>query len=208
MEIKLIKIGEIKKQICRKCNKIKLLNDFYFRNDSKKYRTICISCWHKIIKEYRENNKGKIREMKLKWQRNNPKKRQEINKRYLIKNREKINKYNRDYKREKQSLNVRLIANCRSRIWKALKGVNKSIHTISFSLIGCDIEELKKHLEQQFKDGMNWNNYGKWHIDHIKPCLSFNLLDQKQILKCFNYKNLQPLWAKENRLKNNLINRG
>ena len=42
--------------------------------------------------------------------------------------------------------------------------------------------------------------YG-WHIDHIKPVSKFNLLDLKQQKRCFNYKNLQPLWAKENFLK-------
>ena len=47
---------------------------------------------------------------------------------------------------------------------------------------------------------MNWNNQGHkgWHIDHIKPCSSFNLTDSKQQEQCFHYTNLQPLWAKKN----------
>ena len=45
---------------------------------------------------------------------------------------------------------------------------------------------------------MTWDNHGKWHIDHIKPCASFDLLHKKQQRKCFYYKNLQPLWAQEN----------
>jgi hypothetical protein len=47
---------------------------------------------------------------------------------------------------------------------------------------------------------MSWDNYGKygWHIDHIKPCSSFDLSDRKQLLECFNYRNLQPLWALDN----------
>ena len=45
---------------------------------------------------------------------------------------------------------------------------------------------------------MTWKNYGKWHIDHIKPFASFDLTEPKQQKLVCNYKNLQPLWAKEN----------
>lgn len=45
---------------------------------------------------------------------------------------------------------------------------------------------------------MSWENYGEWHIDHIKPCSSFDLSDPKQQKECFNYTNLQPLWAIDN----------
>jgi len=65
-------------------------------------------------------------------------------------------------------------------------------------LVGCSIEHLRKHLEAQFTDGMTWDNHGEWHIDHIKPCASFDLTDEGQQLECFNYANLQPLWANEN----------
>jgi len=65
-------------------------------------------------------------------------------------------------------------------------------------LIGCSIERLRQHLEAQFTEGMTWDNYGEWHIDHIKPCASFDLTDAEQQRECFNYTNLQPLWAKDN----------
>ena len=69
------------------------------------------------------------------------------------------------------------------------------------NLIGCTVEQLKQHLESHFKVGMFWSNYGKWHIDHIKPCASFDLSKESEQKKCFHYTNLQPLWAKENREK-------
>ena len=67
--------------------------------------------------------------------------------------------------------------------------------------------DLKLHLENQFVDGMNWNNYGKngWHIDHIKPCASFDLTDPKQQKICFHYTNLQPLWAIDNLIKHSKL---
>ena len=51
---------------------------------------------------------------------------------------------------------------------------------------------------------MSWDNYGihGWHIDHIRPCASFDLTDPEQQRQCFHYPNLQPLWAFDNLSKN------
>ena len=65
---------------------------------------------------------------------------------------------------------------------------------------------LKQYLEKQFTKGMSWDNYGNpngdhtscWHIDHIKPCASFDLTQEDQQKECFHYTNLQPLWAIDN----------
>ena len=48
---------------------------------------------------------------------------------------------------------------------------------------------------------MSWDNYGKWHIDHIIPCASFDLADETQQRLCFHFTNLQPLEASENMRK-------
>ena len=67
-------------------------------------------------------------------------------------------------------------------------------------LIGCTVTELRQHLEDQFTNGMDWDNYGRngWHIDHIRPCASFDLSDPYQQRQCFHYSNLQPLWEADN----------
>ena len=87
-----------------------------------------------------------------------------------------------------------------SRLWWALKGNIKT--TTTLNLLGCSIEYLKQHLEKQFKPRMNWSNYGKWHVDHIRPCASFDLSNPEEQRKCFHYTNLQPLWAIDNLRKN------
>ena len=84
----------------------------------------------------------------------------------------------------------------RSRIHHALDGKVKASTTMS--LVGCPIESLFQHLEKQFQEGMTWENRGKWHIDHIRPCYTFDLSQPEQQRACFHYTNLRPLWAKDN----------
>jgi hypothetical protein len=86
----------------------------------------------------------------------------------------------------------------RGRLRKAVRAVGTYPTESARKLCGCTIPELMLHLQSQFKEGMHWNNYGKWHIDHIRPCASFDLTDPEQQRQCFHYTNLQPLWAREN----------
>jgi len=86
----------------------------------------------------------------------------------------------------------------RSRVRNA---IHKNIGTKrdrTFELVGCSAEQLKLKLESQFTEGMTWENYGEWHVDHIRPCNSFDLSLDKEQKICFNYTNLQPLWAADN----------
>ena len=73
---------------------------------------------------------------------------------------------------------------------------NKSSKTIK--LLGLNYKEFKEYFEKLFRKGMNWENHGEWHIDHIVPCAKFDLTNPEHQKICFNYKNLQPLWAIEN----------
>lgn len=67
--------------------------------------------------------------------------------------------------------------------------------------LGCSITNFKAHIESLFVSGMSWENRHLWHIDHIRPCASFDLTDPEQQRCCFHYTNLQPLWALDNRQK-------
>lgn len=101
--------------------------------------------------------------------------------------------------------NFRLRCILRSRIRKVLKN-GRSIKAMpSLKLLGCSVDAFKHYLEQKFLSGMSWHNQGngvgKWQIDHIRPCASFDLCDPEQQKQCFHYTNLQPLWAKDNREK-------
>jgi hypothetical protein len=100
--------------------------------------------------------------------------------------------------RMKMDTNFRLRNNFAAIISTDIREGTKSSTTTK--LLGCSIAFLRKYLERQLKPGMtchNWGIYG-WHIDHIRPCASFDLSKPSEQRKCFHYTNLQPLWAKEN----------
>jgi hypothetical protein len=95
--------------------------------------------------------------------------------------------------------NLKLAKAMRGRTRAAVSQGRKCASTME--LVGCTIEELREHLEAQFGPGMTWKNRGEWHIDHIRPCVSFDLSDPAQQRECFHYTNLQPLWAHDNLVK-------
>ena len=101
------------------------------------------------------------------------------------------------YHKNMETSSVRIRKRIMTRIWCAMKG--QSINSIgSFSMVGCSVEFLRSYIENKFEQGMSWSNYGEWHVDHIRPCASFDLSQKDQMLECFNWRNLQPLWASEN----------
>jgi len=67
--------------------------------------------------------------------------------------------------------------------------------------LGYTPEELVRHIESLFEDGMSWDNHGEWHIDHVKPISAY--LDEgvtdPSIVNALG--NLRPLWAKDNLVK-------
>lgn len=119
---------------------------------------------------------------------------------------------NADFKTKVEAQGIELaiaqrkVANtCRARLGTAIRqaGAKKSAST--FSLIGCSIEFLKDWIQRKFKRGMRWNNHGDWHIDHIVPCVAFDLRTKEGQQNCFHYSNLRPLWAEDNLAKGDKI---
>jgi hypothetical protein len=95
-----------------------------------------------------------------------------------------------------QQLRSKIAGRLRCRIRKLIfnKKIRKNkMGTLDF--LGCDYSFLMGYLEAKFTKGMTWENYGQWHVDHIRPCASFDLTKIEEQKKCFHYSNLQPLWA-------------
>ncbi len=163
------------------------------------------------IKEWQQSDKGIIssRKATLKYQKSKKGAKKLLNYNRSKKSKESRKKYNQSekgrswWKKHRKKINYKLAANMRKTLSVALSEnrIIKSKKTLD--LLGCTIVKLKKYLKNKFKEGMTFENYGKWHIDHIKPITAFDLSDVSQQKECFNYKNLQPLWAKENIRKSN-----
>jgi hypothetical protein len=109
--------------------------------------------------------------------------------------------YRRYWQRQRDQGTDRAIAlNLRNRITIAMMRYGATKSNSTEALVGCSVSALRRQLQAQFSEGMNWENYGRsgWHIDHIRPCASFDLSDPAQQRICFHYTNLQPLWAADN----------
>lgn len=117
------------------------------------------------------------------------------------KNTEQSRSWYRDYYKKKKQTDIewRLSKSLRDRLYKAISRDSKNLSALE--LVSCTIEELKHYIESQFNEGMTWENYGDWHIDHIRPCVSFDLTDPSQQKDCFHFSNLRPIWGDENRSK-------
>lgn len=134
-----------------------------------------------------------------------PNKYKERKRQYKIENRDKINEYNRKYRKERMEADplFRVMRRIRQRTRDAFN-VNywkKDTHFAEY--IGCTKEHLEKYLENKFKPGMTWDNYGEWEIDHQIPLGSAN--NEQEVYKLSHYSNLQPLWKEENSKKSDKI---
>jgi hypothetical protein len=180
-----------KKEVLKQKSEYYNLNREFLLTNAKNY----YYSHQEQIKNYREENKEHIAE---------------ITKKHRQERKEYYNNYKNtfDINRRKTDINFRIKCNLRTRLYNALKRNSKLSSTEQ--LLGCTVEEFKKYIESKFQPGMTWSNWGKgfgkkgkqeWHIDHIIPCVLFDLSNSEEQKECFHYSNLQPLWAKENLLK-------
>jgi len=169
------------KKYCQQCQKWNEVEEYCKDNDKKdNLSTLCKECKNSNLRQYNQDVKKDEEKYKI--------------------IQEKVNKYKRE--RRNNDEDYKILCNLRSRLRHALNGKTKSDRTLK--LLGCSTEDLWNHLENLFIPGMTRENYGEvWHLDHLKPCSIFNLEDPLEQRKCFNWKNLQPLFAIENLQKSN-----
>ena len=90
---------------------------------------------------------------------------------------------------------------CLLRVSLKNRGYSKKSRT--YSILGCSFEFFASHIEEKFQEGMTWENYGEWHLDHIVP-VSLGETEE-EITELNHYTNFQPLWKVENIRKANKL---
>lgn len=214
---------ELKK--CSQCGEVKHISEFPKRKGGENgLRADCKQCQAKIKSKWYQNNKELTKERAKQWKKNNPDKNRK--RRLML---YQINKERERYKNKKWMMNhperAKEIYKRRNSIYRGtLKGhltsrlscaVRNSLHNGNKNkrhwedLVGYTLEQLRKHLERQFQEGMTWGNYGAWHIDHKIPVSAFNFNSPEDIdfTKCWSLKNLRPMWAQENIIKSNKLDK-
>jgi hypothetical protein len=188
----------------------------------KEYRQKNSDKLKKYRSEHFQKNKEKSMMQNMEWRIKNwdydQKQRSKNNRKFRELNRERIQNHRTskeyrehvnkiDRQRYKEDPEYLLKKRLRSSIRYAVKNY-ASVGTRKLSaleILGCSLEEFKDYLSSKFKAGMSWDNHGEWHIDHIRPCSSFDLSNPEQQRICFHYTNLQPLWALENLRKSDKV---
>jgi len=202
---------------CSHCGVIKPLSG-YCRDKNRKDKLTyqCKQCrkqWRdsrkeekrKYDKKYYLINKTARIIQSVEWGRSNPEKRKIITKKYKQNNPEKITLYEKQ--RRLNNPQLRLSSSISSQIRISLRNKKHGQHWEM--LVNFSLKQLIKHLEKQFTKGMTWDNYGKWEIDHIIPRCLFNFNDTHNIdfKRCWDLRNLQPLWKKDNCRKGGRYNK-
>jgi len=183
---------------CTSCKVEKQLCE-YNRDKTRKdgLQNRCKECKRQQDKEYGSKNKDRINQRSKEWRKANPER-----------SKEKIKQWHKEHRERCRELQ-RASWQRASKERKLAKRVSGSIklglhgHTRSkaiFERLGYTVEQLKEHIASKFKEGMSWENYGEWHIDHITPqsWLPFTSIEDENFIKCWALDNLQPLWANEN----------
>jgi len=185
---------------CTICKKEKPLSEFHKSKALKSgYKGDCKLC----VKARKQANRDKILEYSRKYYQENKSQCQEASRRWRKNNKKAKAKSTTEYynNRRKTDDAFRILTNLRSRLYRAFKSASLNKEHSTKELLGCSSKELRTHIENQFIDGMSWDNYGEWHIDHIIPLSSGKT--QEEINKLCHYTNLQPLWALDNLIKGN-----
>ena len=197
-------------KVCGKCSNLKPREKFSFIKAKGIYEATCRDCRNLARKEYRKTQHYKTKEKEYRIK--NKDKYFDLRKSWREKNPDKNKKTNNKWQNFKRvnDPNFKIRSNFSRRVNNALSAYVKNGKFLqkkrTEQLLGCTVNKYKEYLESKFYPNstsgkpMTWDNYGLhgWHIDHIKPCASFDLTNEKEQLECFNYKNTQPMWAEEN----------
>lgn len=192
----------IMNKICTTCKIEKTIEEFHNCNKSKDlHKSNCKKCRIETTKKWNEKNKDKLKSYK----RLNTEKIALYKSNWRKNNIDRVNEKKRAWKKLNKDTNPlhKLKENLRRRTLKAFKVKCWNKNNTTKEILGIEYIELFNYIENKFTEGMNWDNQGKWHIDHIIPLASAKT--EEELIKLCHYTNLQPLWAIDNLKKGDKI---
>jgi len=164
-------------------------------------------------RQWRKDNWDTLYPRKLAWDRKNAPQVREYKRQWAaqnrLENREELNAKQSAWTSKRNSERIKedplfaMKLRLRKATCKAFSRAGYTKRSKTTEILGCSWEEVKDHIESGFTDGMNWDNRGKWHIDHIIPLASAT--NEDELKKLCHYTNLQPLWGRDNIIKSNKI---
>ncbi len=169
------------------------------REYNKKYREAHKEYFRQYGLKYRGDNKEYFQAYHQSHPRPGHQATQEYHRKYREVHKDRVKEWRRRwYEKAKKSPSWRLSFAISHGVHRGLilgKGGQKT-----WKILGYTISDLKNRLESLFAKGMTWENYGKWHIDHIIPLgfFAFKSTDDVEFKMCWRLENLQPLWAADN----------
>jgi len=187
---------------CTKCKIEKKLSEFHKNKNTKDGLQFCCKVCRK---EQEKTDKEKISIRGKRYYQENKEYVKTKAEEWRINNKSRYRDYKKKYQKHKKETDplFKMKHNLRTRNYYAFKNKGYSKNSKTQKMLGVDWEICKAHIENQFTEGMNWNNYGEWHIDHVIPLASANT--EEELKKLCHYSNLQPLWAEDNIKKSNKI---
>lgn len=201
---------------CRKCldTKSATTDHFYFNQGIA--QTICIACRKKEesirrvlqpehfrakLKEWYVKNKDYVSEKNKIYRENNRDQLNAASKAYYRKDPKRFIAYSLRWRTERRQSDpvFAMQERVRSFVGYAFRENGYTKRSKTQSILGCDWNSFKLHLERQFVKGMSWDNRSAWHVDHIVPLATAKT--EEDVIALNHFTNLRPMWAKENMSK-------
>lgn len=179
----------------------------------KEKKAAAYRAWYLANKERRsayncrwdKAHRGQVNTRRRAWRAKNPDKTRAHTLAWNSKNPERVAKAIRDYRATSPRYKEYQRAYSKRPKMRMIRSLRKRLHEFihqklggSKNIFGISPQGLREHIQSRFADGMTWENYGHWHVDHIRPLSSFDLSTKETVREASHWTNLQPLWARDN----------
>lgn len=183
---------------CTKCYQVKSFEEFYSKKGRLGWDSWCKECYRKYAENYREKYPERAKESIDKYLNNNRAIVRERGRQWRIDNPEKSRLASHKwYKHTKNAVTECILV----RVKESLRSFVRRRDL--WKILSYTCEDFMRHIENQFGDGMSWDNHGEWEFDHIIPISFFHFQSPKDVefKMCWRLENIQPLWKHQHKQK-------